>query len=477
MQLKSIHFKHTGHFADLKIHFDTAHKPITLIIGDQASGKTTLLKHIYQALTWYPARLKDLRGVGVFMLDQDIMMQRLQSKVEVCVKIPNDIGQRPSAHNTEQSEHTPNTEDLSHCTWQLYKTLNARGIGIPTAETQQLEQLIKLYQHAQHHDPLQGLPMLAYYPAERFINEMNLLSKNNPATFQSASAYDLAPIPFSTFARFFEWLREISDAENAKTAHLLHRFIAERLTQDPDAEFNQYLKNELIHRHTELHAPCLQALKQSLHTIIPDLSDFYLQYQPKLQLMVSYKGQSMQYQQLSNTVKNWIALVGDIVRRLCILNPLSLYPCAEGDGILLIDSIDAHFDQHISQVILERLHHAFPRLQIIATGNRLELLEQAQYYQCYKLDQQQLKPINLEHNWQTFEGIYQSLLPLKASAISDCSAQTSQKFSETQLENQSIEGLFQQLQQLSADQKKQFLSLVAQHNDPSSSSKSSSKKD
>lgn len=459
MKLEAIHLKHTGHFADLKIHFDTANKPITLIIGDQASGKTTLIKQIYQALTWYAARLKDLRGMGVFMLDQDIMMQRLQSKVDICIRIPSDIGQRPSLSKDLQEDTTAKAEDsnsdnLSLCAWQLYKTLNARGIGIPTAETAQLEQTVKLYQHAQHHDPMQGLPMVAYYPAERFINEMNLLSKNNPATFQTASAYDLAPIPFTTFARFFEWFREVSDAENAKTAHLLHRFIAERFVQDPDAEFNQYLKNELIHLHTQLHTPCLQALKQSLQTIIPDLSDFYLQYQPKLQLMVCYKGQIMQYQQLSNTVKNWIALVGDIVRRLCILNPLSLYPCAEGEGILLIDSVDAHFDQNISQVILERLHQAFPRVQIIATGNRLELLEQAQHYDCYKLEHQQLKAMNLQQHWQTFEGIYQKLLPLPAMTQDPIS------FTDDQTEDLTVDALFKQVQQLSQEQKTAFLSLI-----------------
>ncbi len=32
--------------------------PITLILGEQATGKSMLLKHIYNALTWFPARLK-----------------------------------------------------------------------------------------------------------------------------------------------------------------------------------------------------------------------------------------------------------------------------------------------------------------------------------------------------------------------------------------------------------------------------------
>ncbi len=67
-------------------------KPITLIMGDQGSGKTSILKLTYQVLTWFAARYKDLRAAGVVMLDQDIMLTRLQSKIDIRVQIPEDIG-------------------------------------------------------------------------------------------------------------------------------------------------------------------------------------------------------------------------------------------------------------------------------------------------------------------------------------------------------------------------------------------------
>ena len=78
--------------------------------------------------------------------------------------------------------------------------------------------MVQLYQHAIKHDPMQGLPLIAYYPAERFVNEVNLLNKNNPLILQPGHAYEIAAIPFTTFTRFFEWLREISDIENAQSA-------------------------------------------------------------------------------------------------------------------------------------------------------------------------------------------------------------------------------------------------------------------
>ena len=65
MKIDTLQLKHTLHFADLKLKFND--QPITLIMGDQGTGKTTILKFTYQALTWFAARYKDLRAAGVVM--------------------------------------------------------------------------------------------------------------------------------------------------------------------------------------------------------------------------------------------------------------------------------------------------------------------------------------------------------------------------------------------------------------------------
>lgn len=171
MKLESIQFKHIALFHDLKIQFQYDKQPITLILGEQATGKSMLLKHIYHALTWFPARLKDARTPGIVMPDQDISHSRLQSKIEVSIQIPPEFGQLPETTSTQQT-------DTSLCSWKLFKTLNSSGVGISQVETQQLDQTITLYHQVTRKDPLQGLPLLAYYPSERFVNDINLLNKN-----------------------------------------------------------------------------------------------------------------------------------------------------------------------------------------------------------------------------------------------------------------------------------------------------------
>ncbi len=181
MKIQSIQLKHALHFTDLKAEFHYHDLPISLILGEKSSGKTSLLRLSYQALTWFAARYKDLRTAGVVMLDQDIMLTRLQSKIDIQIRFPEDIGHFPESPDTS-------SEDPQLCRWQLYKTINSQGIGISKVDTQQLEDLVLIYQRAMRDDPLLGMPLIAYYPAERFVNDVNLLNKNNPAIFHAAYA-------------------------------------------------------------------------------------------------------------------------------------------------------------------------------------------------------------------------------------------------------------------------------------------------
>lgn len=454
MHIQALQLKHTLHFSDIQLQFNYPQCPVTLILGNQGAGKTTLLRFSYQALTWFAARYRDSRAAGLVMQDQDIMQNRLQSKIDIRIGFPEEMGSLPESSQSEPA-------NLQSCSWQIYKTLNSQGLGFSKAETSQLESVLSLYQKARLHDPLLGLPLIAYYPAERFTNEVNLLSKNNPAILQSAHAYEIAAIPFTTFARFFEWFREISDIENAQSAKIMDQILA-RALQQPENIGGDKLARQIEKAQAHLHAPNLTALKQALSLILPEVSQIYLKYQPKLQLMVTYQQQTFTFQQLPNSIRNWIALVGDIVRRLCLLNTNSLFPCQEGTGVLLIDAIDHQLDQEMAAVILSRLHQAFPNLQIIATGNRPELLEQAQGFQCLKLENKQLHPIHLESMKTQFDQIYAELELQRNKDISP-----EDTLLETVTEPVTPLAVLQMIQQqLNPEQQQELLALLTQEYHP-----------
>ncbi|MQW92388.1 AAA family ATPase [Acinetobacter wanghuae] len=463
MQVKSLQLKHVLHFSNITLNFDYTNAPITLILGNQGSGKTTLLRFCYQSLTWFAARQRDIRTAGLVMLDQDIMHNRLQSKVEIKVHFPEEIGSFPESSDLS---------DVSKqdCTWQMYKTLNSQGVGLSKVETQQLESMLNLYQTALKKDPLLGLPLIAYYPAERFVNEVNLISKNNPLIFQPTHAYELTAIPFTTFARFFEWFREISDIENAQSTATIQSILKHAQN---DQSSTDAITEHLAKMTANVHAPSLQSFKDALAIIVPEVSDLYLKYHPKLQLMVGYQNTVMNFQQLPNSIRNWVALVGDVVRRLCILNPNSLFPCQEGNGILMIDAIDHQLDQDHASTILNRLHQAFPNVQIIATAHREELLEHAHDFQCLRLENKKLLPIQLEANQFQLEQIYAELT---TNIVKDDTNSAVDALIEPITETVSVTSMFESIQQLlSAEQQQELKNLLEHAQDSSSPNTSKSR--
>src|SRR5690606_12376532 len=128
----------------------------------------------------------------------------------------------------------------------------------------------------------------------------------------------------------------------------------------------------------------------------------------------------------------------------------------------LIDAIDHQLDQNTSQVILQRLHQAFPRLQIIATGNRTELLEHAVEYQCLKLENKQLFDMQLQPLQEKFDTIYENLVFNEEVIETDT-------LTEPELESITPQSLLEQIQQhLNGEQQTELLRLIQQQDDTSS---------
>lgn len=76
----------------------------------------------------------------------------------------------------------------------------------------------------------------------------------------------------------------------------------------------------------------------------------------------------MPINQLSDGYKSTISLVADIAYRMAVLNPQLLGDvCLQTDGIVLIDEVDLHLHPAWQQQILEDLSTIFPKVQFIVT--------------------------------------------------------------------------------------------------------------
>lgn len=77
--------------------------------------------------------------------------------------------------------------------------------------------------------------------------------------------------------------------------------------------------------------------------------------------------------QLTRWEKNYIAMIGDIIRKLYVNNKLGLADVLQGEAIVLIDEIDAHYSAKTQTYLLQRLQQAFPNTQFIVTSHTDEL--------------------------------------------------------------------------------------------------------
>ena len=192
MQVKSITLHNIGQFKELTIPLtpltDKAPK-VTVFIGNNGSGKTTILKSLVTALSWLPARIRSERGRGLDIPEEVIMNGQSSGMVVL------------SIGNTEQS-----------FTWQLSKAQKGRKNQFST-DLKAINELADIHRTNLTENEQADLPILAFYPVERSVLDIPLKIREKHS-FAQLNGYDNALEMGVDFRRFFEWFREREDIEN-----------------------------------------------------------------------------------------------------------------------------------------------------------------------------------------------------------------------------------------------------------------------
>jgi predicted ATP-binding protein involved in virulence len=147
----------------------------------------------------------------------------------------------------------------------------------------------------------------------------------------------------SNFRLFFEWFRSREDLENETRIH------------DSDHRDHQ-----------------LQAVRQSIASLLPGLSELRVQRSPLG--MVVKKGEGTLYvDQLSDGEKCLLAMAGDLARRLAMANPFADDPL-RGSGVVLIDEIELHLHPGAQRTVVPALERTFPGCQFIVSTHSPQVL-------------------------------------------------------------------------------------------------------
>ena len=368
MQIQSFSLKNIGQFQDLSVSVaPTQDYPsnITVFIGNNGSGKTSLLKSVATALTWFVARLKHDKSNGTPIPESVILNTANAAAVEINVNDQN-LQQQIQAY-----------------TWRITKNRTARKAEFSTYLSE-LNQLTDYYKQWLGDDDQSSLPLIAFYPVERSVIDIPLKIREKHQ-FLQIDGYDNALNNAVDFRRFFEWFRDREDVENEFIKDLILRIKQDANDEELFKKVDQYNSGKFKDVQ-------LEAVRQAIYAFMPSFKNLQVSRKPRLAMIIDKNDKTLNVNQLSQGEKSLMALVGDIARRLAMMNPKLDNPLL-GKGIILIDEIDMHLHPQWQRSIIQRLQTTFPNCQFILTTHSPLVISDTQNILVYDLDGQEVNAL------------------------------------------------------------------------------------
>lgn len=186
-------------------------------------------------------------------------------------------------------------------------------------------------------------PMAVYYDVHRAVLDVPLRTREN-ANNDVASGYeDALGRGGADFKRFFSWFRNQEDLEN-------------EISRDQPG----YRASELTTVRTAIEA-------------FTGFKDIRVRRTPSLRMTVLKGDLELNVLQLSDGEKCLLAMVGDLARRLTVLNR-DLHEPLMGHAIVLIDELDLHLHPGWQRAVVANLQKTFPNCQFIITTHSPQIL-------------------------------------------------------------------------------------------------------
>ena len=347
MDIKRFELYNIGRFERLNIKLATKKTDgsnVTIFIGNNGSGKTTILESLIISMSWFVARVRSRRSnVSTFSK----MMVKNDTDGGGCSI---DIDYKNNNYNfiIKESKRGKNSE-------HGYRNI-----------LNELTQLVGIFREKYTQNSKTSLPLIALYPVERIVDKIGLKIYGGYMP-EPIDGYDIGLSKGVDFEDFFEWFRLREDIENEKIRNLFaHGLLPkkEKLTKEEDTQ--------------------LKAVRKAIKVFIPEFDNLRV-YRNPLSMLVDKNGEELDVNQLSQGEKSLMALVGDIARRLAIMNPALENPL-EGDGIVLIDEVDMHLHPQWQRKIVNRLSDTFPNCQFVLTTHSPLVISDPKEVLVYELN-------------------------------------------------------------------------------------------
>ncbi len=349
---------------------------VTVFVGNNGAGKTTLLKSLATSLSWLVARIRTEKGNGSHIAAEDIRNGASRALIllavvdeTVATTIPPEIDPEEVLFN-----------------WGVARARQGRKSSVQSTLTE-TTRLADHYRSLLTENDKASLPLIAYYPVERSVLEIPLKIRTKH-TFDQLDGYDNSLNRGVDFRRFFEWFREREDSENETgISDTALAEISEKFGTDSD------VWKTLANLKASSRDRQLTAVRSAIAAFMPGFSNLRVQRKPRLHMAIDKDGVTLNVAQLSHGEKSMMALVGDIARRLAMMNQ-SLDNPLHGDGIVLIDEVDLHLHPRWQRSLIRQLSETFPNCQFVLTTHSPLVISDAKDVLVYVLNDGEIH----EHN-------------------------------------------------------------------------------
>lgn len=382
MKVKQLQLQNYGRFDNLTIQFAPNGETkgnVTIIVGNNGAGKSQILQ----------ALLDNLSNVIGYILNG----RKEQKKEEDWVFFKNITGHTvPELSIRNNSNYTQIDTEILFSNKNSFVSVYSERKGANINNGSNVKISNNLFENLQYFlnkltsntIDKTNFPILAFYGTTRNIEKVKIDEHSDKDSHQILLGYLAYGLAESEYKRFFRWFRENEDLENENKKNLSNKIL--ELIDGNNTNQIDHIKDAI----TEFKGnKKLQCVRQAIE-LFTDFKNIHIERQDTPKMFVEKDGEKLDVNQLSQGEKSLLALVGDIARRLAILNP-SLDNPLHGEGVVLIDEIDLHLHPKWQQNLIDKLTKTFPNVQFILTTHSPHIVSDNPDVLVYILDNGELR--------------------------------------------------------------------------------------